>query len=352
MVNLINKINAFAKLGEILRNPDSEKFRSFRPEISRLRDLVVNSKNLNPWFTPENVQFAIHATGQSLRSFKLEKWIGPYNRKKLEDSNPKTIGVVMAGNVPLVGFHDYISVLMSGNHLQARLSSDDNQLMPLINRILEKIEPSFAGRVTFTEGTLQNFDAVIATGSNNTARYFEYYFGRYPNIIRKNRNGVAVITGRETSDEIALLGEDIFRYYGLGCRNVSKLYVPENFRFEVFFENLQDFNGVINHHKYANNYDYNKSIYLVNRIPHLDNGFLLLRENETISSPVAVLHYQYYKSPSEVNKMLERDQDQIQVIISEDKKIKHAIDPGTAQKPELWDYADRVDTLDFLLSLK
>ncbi len=224
--------------------------------------------------------------------------------------------------------------------------------MPLINRILEKIEPSLAGQVTFTEGTLKDFDAVIATGSNNTARYFEYYFGKYPNIIRKNRNGVAVLTGRETGEEIALLGADIFSYYGMGCRNVSKIYVPEKFRFEMLFENLQDFNGVINHHKYANNYDYNKSVYLVNKLPHFDNGFLLLREDETISSPVAPLHYQYYKSLSEVNEKLERDQDQIQVVISADKKIKHALAPGTAQKPELWDYADRVDTLEFLLSLK
>ncbi|MFP4469359.1 MAG: acyl-CoA reductase [Bacteroidota bacterium] len=352
MVNLINKINAFAKLGEILRNPDSEKFRSFRAEISRLRELVVNSKNLNPWFTPDNVQFAINSIGQSLRSVKLEKWIDPYNRKKLESNVTKNIGVVMAGNVPGVGFHDYISVLMAGHRLQAKLSSDDNQLMPLVNRILEKIEPSFLGQAVFTDGKLENFDAIIATGSNNTARYFEYYFGSKPNIIRKNRNGVAVLTGRESDEELVMLGTDIFRYFGLGCRNVSKLYLPDNYRLDRFFENLQDYNEVINHHKYANNYDYNKSIYLVNKIPHLDNGFLLLKEDPAISSPVAVLHYEHYHSIEAVNKILGHEQDQIQCIVSTEKKVKQALDPGTAQKPELWHYADGIDTMEFLLSLK
>ncbi len=352
MVNLVNKINAFAKLGEILRNPDSEKFRSFRSEINTLRELVAGSRNQNAWFTSENVGYAINATGQSLRSHKLEKWLEDYDRRKLESSNRKTVGVVMAGNVPMVGFQDYLAVLMSGNRLLAKLSSDDSQLLPLMHRILVKIEPTFAGRADFTQDKLTGFDAVIATGSDNTARYFEYYFGKYPHIIRKNRNAVAVLTGKETDDELARLGNDIFRYFGLGCRNVSKLFVPENFDFERLFENLSDFNGVINHHKYANNYDYNKSIYLVNKTPHLDNGFMMLKEDTGISSPVAVLYYEKYKNLAQVNSRLLQQQDLIQCTVSAADEIRGAIPPGSAQNPELWDYADGVDTLQFLLDLK
>lgn len=352
MVDLVNKINAIAKLGEILRNPDQDRFHGFRAEISKLRDLVVNSNRQNPWFTPEQVQRAIQATGESLKRIKLEKWVENYERRKLECSKRKTVAAVMAGNIPMVGFQDYLAVMMTNHHLLAKVSSDDKDLLPLMHRILTRIEPSFKDRAVFTEDTILGFDAVIATGSNNTARYFAYYFGKYPHIIRKNRNGVAILTGNETSKQLAALGADIFSYYGLGCRNLSKLYVPEDYDFSQLFENLEEQKAVINHHKYANNYDYNKSIFLVNKVPHLDNGFLLFKEDQAISSPVSVVHFEHYSDIENVNQIIDQYSNLIQCVVSADKRIAGSIPPGTTQAPELWDYADGIDTIKFLIELK
>lgn len=351
-VNLTDRINVCSKLGEILRNPDEEKFRSFRKEISELRELVVESRNHNPWFTPENVQQALLAIGQSLHRKKTEKWLCRYPMDKLEPCDPKTIAVVMAGNIPLVGFHDYLSVMVTGNRFLGKLSGSDDRLLPLIHRFIEKIEPEFKGMATFTDSFLKDFDAVIATGSNNTARYFDFYFKKYPHIIRHNRNGVAVLTGQESVDELTALGNDIFAYYGLGCRNVSKLWVPEGYNFDLFFECIKDFSDVISNHKYLNNYDYNKSVFLVNRQPHLDNGFLLLREDAAIASPVAVVHYEKYASLSAIKKQLTQMEDQIQCVVSIDSEMPQVIPPGRSQFPQLWDYADGVDTVDFLINLE
>jgi hypothetical protein len=349
-VNLVNRINAFAKLGDILRNPDPEYHRNFSSYISDLQVLINNSVNYNPWFTPENVRFALKATGLSLKTRQLEKWLQYYDQALLEKRTTKTIGVVMAGNIPLVGFHDYLSVMLSGNKLQAKLSSGDNQLLPLIHKLLVRIEPAFTGKVDFTEGALSSFDAIIATGSDNSARYFDYYFGKYPHIIRKNRNGIAVLTGQETDDDLMALGEDIFRYFGLGCRSLSKLFVPKNYKFDRLFENIKDYSDVINHHKYANNYEYNKAICLVNKTPHLDNGFLLLKEDVASASPISVLFYEHYNNLKEVRLILERQREKIQCVVSVEKTLaeKGVVSPGKAQHPALWDYADGVDTMAFL----
>ena len=347
-MNIVNRINAFAKLGDILRNPDISLYHSFNSEITQLHNLVLSSKNYNPWFTPENVKNAISAVGASLKTSNIEKWICTYYKNDLDIPKPKTVGVVMAGNIPLVGFHDFISVLMSGHKILAKLSSDDKNLLPLIAKILVKIEPEFANRIEFTSDKLENFDAIIATGSNNTSRYFEYYFGKYPHIIRKNRSGVAVLNGNETSSELHELGKDIFSYFGLGCRNVSKLFVPEGYSFDKFFQSIEGYKNVINHSKYVNNYDYNKSIYLVNKVVHLDNGFLLLKEDIAYSSPISVLYYEEYKDTGVMYNTIQANQEQIQCVVSIDKKITHCIPPGQSQMPELWDYADGVDTIKFI----
>ncbi len=350
-MNLANRVSAFAKLGEILTNPDLESFRSFVSEIGQLRELLVNSQNYNPWFTTENVKSALWAIGQSLSRKKLEKWINIYKVEKFEKHKRRTVAVVMAGNIPLVGFQDFVSVLISGNNILIKLSTDDNKLLPLLYKMLIKIEPEFKSRINFTDGKLENFDAIIATGSNNTSRYFEYYFEKYPHIIRKNRNSVAVLNGRETNEDLHNLGLDIFRYYGLGCRNVSKIYVPKNFVVDRFYESINDFVDVINHSKYKNNYEYNKAIYLVNRTPHFDNGFLILKEDEGLSSPISVLYYEKYEDFRYVNQTIETLKDKIQCVVSADEKIANRIAPGTTQNPELWEYADGVDTIKFLLSI-
>ncbi len=350
-MNLTDRINACVKLGDILKNPDPDKFHSIRKELDQLNLLVENSKASNGWFTPENVKFALNALGRSLELHKIERWLNKYPEDIFNRAHSKTVGVVMAGNIPLVGFHDYLSVLLTGYNLLAKLSGDDKKLLPLVHQIFAKLEPGFKFRATFTEKKLTDFDAIIATGSNNTSRYFEYYFGKYPNIIRKNRNGAAVITGSETHEELSALGEDIFRYYGLGCRSVSKLFVPKDYRFDDFFKSIESFNWVSSNHKYNNNYDYNKSVYLINKTPHFDNGFLILKEDAAYASPVAVVHYEHYHDITELNKLLNLHHEHIQCIVSVDEQIKGAIKPGKSQYPQLWNYADNVDTIEFLMGL-
>jgi len=351
-VNCSDRINACIKLGDILRNPDAEKFHSFRKEIGILRELVISNWQFNAWFTPENVKSSLIAIGESLKPFKIEKWLRRYPGKTFENEPRKRIAVIMAGNVPMIGFHDYLSVVITGNIFVGKLSSSDNKLLPLIHRILSKIEPGFRNLAFFTEERLPQFDAVLATGSNNTSRYFEYYFGKYPHIIRKNRNSVAVLDGNETRQDMEDLGEDIFKYFGLGCRNVSKIYVPKSYDFHRFFQALQPLEKVIEHQKYRNNYDYVKSIYLINKIVHFDNGFMLLTNDKRLQSPVSVLHYEEYDSIENLRMELSNLSDQIQCVVSARGIIEKSVLPGFAQKPELWDYADGIDTIDFLINLK
>jgi len=261
---------------------------------------------------------------------------------------------VLAGNIPLVGFHDVLCVLISGNFALIKASSQDARLITQVLKRLTAIESAFEQRFAFTE-RLKDFDAVIATGSNNTSRYFEYYFGKVPHIIRKNRNSVAVLTGRETTEQLHALGRDIFDYFGLGCRNVSKLFVPEGYDFVPFFEAIEPYKNIINHHKYNNNYDYNKSIYLVNRDKHLDNGFLLVKEDERMVSPLAVLFFEYYDDLQSLDERLNHEKENIQCIVTAAPLASGAwgttVNFGRSQQPSLWDYADGVDTMDFLTKL-
>jgi len=252
----------------------------------------------------------------------------------------------------LVGFHDVLCVLITGNYALIKASSQDARLLKYVLEVLCAIEPVFSERYNFTE-RLVNFDAVIATGSNNTSRYFEYYFGKVPHIIRKNRSSVAVLKGDETTEQLYTLGHDVFDYFGLGCRNVSKLLVPKGYNFNLFFESIEVYNDIINHHKYNNNYFYNKSIYLVNSDKHLDNDFLLLKEDTRLASPLAVMYFEYYDDINMVESKLTGDAEQIQCVVSATPlNIKsQVVDFGQSQEPELWDYADGVDTMAFLTGL-
>ena len=254
----------------------------------------------------------------------------------------------MAGNIPLVGFHDFLSVLISGHNVLVKTSSNDQHLLPFLAKYIIAIEPRFADKITFVDGKLENFDAVIATGSNNTARYFEYYFKDKPSIIRKNRNSVAVLNGKETKEQLVALGEDIFRYFGLGCRNVSKLFVPKGYSFDAFFEAIFEYQDVIHYEKYANNYDYNKAVFLMSNFKLLDNGFLTLKEDQSYASPISSVFYEFYDDIDTLQKKLQSDHEQIQCIVS-NIGIENSIDFGQTQKPKLWDYADNVDTISFLL---
>ena len=357
MIQLDKRIKAFIELGDLMTKICSQNFEAknmeskYAAQSSVLSNLISDSYLYNGWFTENMVRYMFKSIGESLSSTSLNKWVGSYKAEFETVSDHKTIGVVMAGNVPLVGFHDFITVLLSGNYLKARLSSDDDKLLPALAELLILIEPGFKNRIEFTKSKLENFDVIIATGSNNTARYFEYYFGKYPNIIRKNRNGVAVLTGSESKDELKNLSDDIFLYYGLGCRNVSKLYVPEDYNFISFLEILDDRKEIAVNHKYFNNYEYNKAIYLVNSTNHLDTGNVLLVENSNLASPVSVLYYEYYKALTDVKTSLESNRENIQCIVGVVSDIEGIVPPGKSQQPALWDYADGVDTMKFLLTL-
>ncbi|MCR8556425.1 acyl-CoA reductase [Mucilaginibacter sp. BJC16-A38] len=332
-------IEIFATLGNRLSTPDEE-----------LLALIETEKQYNAWFTPESVTEAIDAISRMLNKEDLSTWLNNYTIEG--DRSIKKIGLILAGNIPLVGFHDVLCVLISGNFALIKTSSQDSRLIKHILQILADIEPYFAEQYSLVE-RLENFDAVIATGSNNSSRYFDYYFGKVPNIIRKNRNSIAVLTGDETTDQLSKLGHDIFDYFGLGCRSVSKLMVPKGYRFNTFFESIESFNPIIHHNKYNNNYGYNRSIYLVGNEQHLDNNFLLLKENPSLSSPLSVLFYEYYDDLQSVQDLLQQQSDNIQCIVSAApiKSGSQVVDFGMSQQPALWDYADNVDTMGFLLGV-
>ena len=311
-------------------------------------DLIKLSQSHNGWYTPEQVYFSIQSWAEALTKENLNQWLSVYD---VEQNKSKNIALILAGNIPLVGFHDFLSVLISGNTVLVKTSSNDQHLLPFLAKYIIAIEPEFKDKIKFVEGKLENFDAVIATGSNNTARYFEYYFKDKPSIIRKSRNSVAVLNGSETKEQLEALGEDIFRYFGLGCRNVSKLFVPKDYSFVPFFEAIFAYQDVIYYEKYANNYDYNKAVFLMSNFKLLDNGFLTLKEDKSHASPISSVFYENYDNISDIKLRLQTEVDQIQCIVSANL-IEGSIDFGQTQKPALWDYADNVDTISFLLTTK
>jgi hypothetical protein len=345
---LENRINAFVEFGKFISQFSKEKiekkenvlfnelfFDAFNLQIKR-------AKEFNGWFTENNILYAFDLWSKQLKYNNLKEWTSTYNFNISE----KKVAIIMAGNIPLVGFHDFLAVLISGHSVIVKQASNDKHFLPLIAKYLEYVEPGFKDSITFTEEKLANFDAAIATGSNNTARYFEYYFGKYPNIIRKNRNSVAIITGNETEEELKGLGEDIFRYFGLGCRSVSKLFVPKDYNFDNIFKAIYGYQDIINYKKYQNNYDYNKAVYLMSEFKLLENGFLMLKEDKSYSSPIASLFYEYYDDHDQLQQKLNDDADSIQCVVS--NTLENAIPFGQTQQPSLTDYADGVDTLEFL----
>jgi hypothetical protein len=335
MIKLKKRINAFAELGKaIIKTKD------------KLIDLATN-----PWFTEDNVSYATDTWTEELQKEKLERWCAAYPGLK-EKKAVRKVGVITAGNIPLVGFHDFMSVLLSGHIFVGKLSSKNNRLLPAVAQSLKEIEPEFADYIRFEDERLTDFDAIIATGSNNSARYFDAYFGKYPHIIRKNRNSAAVLSGKESDDELKALADDIFLYFGLGCRNVSKIFVPTDFNTNRLFENFIHKKDIINHNKYANNYDYNRAVYLMNSEKFLDNGFMLLKESQGYASPVSVVYYERYDDLETLKTFLSADAEKIQCLVSRPGLINGSIPFGHSQKPALNDYADGRDTLEFLLNLQ
>ena len=352
MPTLPQRIDAFRQLRLVLESflLNGEK-KQLNP--SREEEILHNALNLslqaNKWFTRESVFMAIQGIEKMLQSPAFERWISKYELPPT--FQPKTVAVIMAGNIPLVGFHDFLSVVVSGHFFLGKTSSDDAYLLPALAEILIGIEPQFAAKITFTHELIKSFDAVIATGSDNTARYFDFYFGKYPSIIRKNRNSIAVLTGSETDAELKALADDVFLYFGLGCRNVSKIFVPENFDFVRLLDHFAHYEELKNHSKYFNNYEYSRAIYLINAVPHYDTGFLLVKDSADYASRIAVLHYETYSDIKQLEHRLMLEQEAIQCIIAKPGLLASSFDFGKAQFPEVDDYADGVDTMLFLLNL-
>ena len=329
-------INNLVRLGELLSK--TEQF----------NDIFEEAEQQNSWFTRANVIFAFKSWSDALSENNVKQWLSQYQLPQTTSS--KKILIIMAGNLPLVGLHDLLCVLVTGHKAIVKLSSNDCVLLPYLITQMKTFAPEWTEAVTFTDDKVTEYDAVIATGSDNTARYFEYYFGKKPHIIRKNRHSVAVLTGKETPEELFALGKDIFLYYGLGCRSISKLFVPKGYDFNLLFQAIYPYKDIIQEQKYANNYDYNKAVYLMSLFQLLENGFLLLKEDEHYGSPIATLFYEYYTDVDSLKEKLTTDAEKIQCVVAHNFTTEE-VDFGETQIPQLWDYADGVDTLNFLLKL-
>ncbi|MCB9197840.1 MAG: acyl-CoA reductase [Flavobacteriales bacterium] len=343
------KINTLSKLGKVMKAVGNElEWPGFeigitKEEYEQLAGIAQQAKIFNGWFEPTEVRRAFSAWGEALTEENLSHWLSRYGEYAGE---PKTVAIIMAGNIPLVGLHDLISVYLAGHKAKIKLSSDDNKLIPALLKVWTLFDADLPSLVTITEHKLENFDAVIATGSNNTSRYFEQYFGSYPNIIRKNRTSIAVLTGDETEEELKALADDVFAYFGLGCRNVTKIYLPKGYDLNKVFGGLFHKQEVVNNKKYGNNYDYHKAVFLLEGYDVLENGFILMKQDESLTSPIGTLFYDYYDNHTSLMDMLKAREEEIQCVVS-----KTTIPFGKAQSPALWDYADGVDTMKFLLAL-
>lgn len=348
-MTLKQREQAFVQLGLFINRHFSNQWNERETRFHNdLNALIEVAYSYNGWFTKENIDLALKGIASMLEENSLKM----FSKQVQEPAKPKTVAVIMAGNIPAVGFHDLLCVLLGGHQILIKVSSDDPALIPFLAGMLIYFEPGFAPMINFSEAKLKDFDAVIATGSNNTAKHFEYYFGKYPHIIRQNRTSVAILTGNESPEELKELGKDIFWYFGLGCRNVSKLYVPEGYNFDKLYEAIFDFKYVLDNKKYNNNYEYNRAIYLLDLIPFLDNNFLILRENTNLHAPTAVLYHQSYTNQTSLVENIKEQRQNLQCIVAnfEISGVK-TIPFGKTQQPSVFDFADDVNTLDFLNSL-
>ena len=345
-MNLNNRITLFVKLGRFFSDYINNNLESL--ERNKFDKAINESILHNSFFSKKNILKSLLSWSNVLTKKSIDNFLSNYliKIKKRE----KKIAIIMAGNIPLVGFHDFFCVILSGNFAIIKLSSKDSHLFKFILSFLVRENPDFSTKFDIVENKLKIFDAVIATGNNISANQFELYFKKYPKIIRKNRHSIAILNGNETKKEIELLANDIFYYYGLGCRNVSKIFIPNNYNLDILFKSFVLWNEVINKNSYSNNYNYYRAIYLLNKEVFFDNGFVLLKESEKIGSPVGTIYFEYYKSDNQIKEMIKKNNEKIQCIVSNNNYPK-TIKFGETQMPNLNDFADDIDTFNFLLKL-
>ncbi len=314
-------------------------------EWTEMQAAMERAVHLNGWFTSESVKFAVQAWVDALQPAAVDAWLHALP-EGAKGSGPKTVGIVMAGNIPLVGLHDLICGVVSGHKVRIKPSRDDGGLMAALVAAWSAESPGIGEQVTVETGALSGYDAVIATGSRNSGRYFRHYFGKVPHIIRGQRTSVAVLDGSETLEQLKALSGDIFRYFGLGCRNVTQVFMPRDFDLDRLFAAFVDWDHLADHNRYQNNYTYHKALWLMEAVDLLENGFVLLKEDAGWVSPVGALHYQRYDETAEVEQRLAEGAEEIQC------RVGHGgLKFGSAQHPDLADYADGVDTMDFLMGL-
>jgi hypothetical protein len=343
-MNINERTELISEIGEFLKNYLDKKYDNKKDDnLIEFEKVIKKAQSNNSWFTDENIKINLTYWSKKLIKTNLNQWLSKYN---LKDTSRKNIAIIMAGNIPLVGFHDFICVFLAGHNSIIKLSSNDKYLIPFLLNLVKF--PS--DRVVYLDGMLKDYDAVIATGSDNTSRYFEYYFKNKQSIIRKNRNSIAILDGNETDEELKSLSHDILTYFGLGCRSVSKLYVPKGYNFDSFFNSIFAYKDLINNHKYANNYDYNKAIYLMSEYKFLDNGFFMIKEGNEMHSPISTINYEYYDNISHLSEKIKQQEENIQCVVS-NIKFEGRIDFGETQNPSLNQYADNIDVMNFLLTI-
>lgn len=347
-MNLNDRIELVSELGQFFKKYlDTNYDNTNDDNLIAFEKTIQQAKLNNPWFTDQNMKVNLSYWAEKLNKYDLTQWMNNYDTMNVSS---KSVAIIMAGNIPLVGFHDFLSVFLCGHNSIIKLSSNDKHILPFLTNLMISINNELSKKIIYIEGKLQGYDAVIATGSNNTSRYFEYYFKNKKSIIRKNRNSIAVLDGSENEDDLSLLGDDIFTYFGLGCRSISKLYVPENYCFDLFFNSIFKWNDLINSHKYANNYDYNKAIYLMSEYKFFDNGFFMVKEGSELYSPISTINYEFYNDISTLKQKIKADDKDIQCIVS-NTEIENKINFGETQKPSLSQYADNIDVVEFLLTI-
>lgn len=345
-MNLEKRIDAFVRLGEKMITD------SMLDSKSKFNKVVKDANIHNPWFTAENVYYAIDSIAKLwLTRESLNAFVAKYPKSYFTPAKSKKVVVIMAGNIPFAGFHDLFCVLLTGHHFLGKVSSKDGHLISAVIDLLVEIDPEFKGMIELSEVTLHGFDAVIATGSDNSSRYFDYYFKNYPTIIRKHRNSIAVLQGNETEDELTRLSDDIFLYFGLGCRNVSMLLVPKGYDFKGLLKAFKVWQNLDTHNKYMNNYEFQRTMNQMNLIDHIDTAFMLLKQNESIGSTVGVVHYKEYENIKSVKEFITQHADELQCIVGDGNIIPNAIPFGATQTPSIDEFADGIDTIEFLSKL-
>ena len=343
-MNINRRIQLISDIGEFLKNYLDENYDNNNDnKLVEFKDVIIKAQSKNPWFTDANIKVNLTYWSKKLTKHNINKWLSKYN---LNNTSRKNIAIIMAGNIPLVGFHDFICVFLSGHNSIIKLSNSDSCIIPFLTDLMKL--PS--ERIVYSDSFLKDYDGVIATGSDNTSRYFDYYFKNKRSIIRKNRNSIAILNGEESDDDLKSLSQDIFTYFGLGCRNVSKLYVPKNYNFDLFFNSIFCYKELINNHKYANNYDYNKAIYLMSEYKFLDNGFFIVKEGNEMHSPISTINFEYYDNVSILKEKINLEDDNIQCIVS-NIEFKGKVNFGETQNPSLNQYADNIDVMRFLLTI-